>query len=297
MSRFVGHLCLLTTVIIWGTAFVATKVCLRYLTPVELLGLRLAIGLPALILVLMLRRTKWEVPRTAIKGLLLGSAIIAVHWLIQITGIKYTTATNTGWIIATTPLVLAVMSVVILRERTGKFLWIGVLLATVGVFFLVSRGNLSRLTGLAGLGDWLVLASAHTWAIYTIATRNLVNRYRPLLVTAIVLTPVAIGTLSYVSLTSEWQHLLRQPTVVWLGLLYLGLGGTATAHWFWQEGVSRLGAARSGTFLYIEPLATTAVAVPMLHEPFGWLTAAGGGLVLLGVYISQRKPKARPIAG
>ena len=41
-------------------------------------------------------------------------------------------------------------------------------------------------------------------------------------------------------------------------------------------------------YLYLEPLATLALAVPLLGEPFGAATAIGGGLVLAGVYIGQR---------
>jgi drug/metabolite transporter (DMT)-like permease len=57
---------------------------------------------------------------------------------------------------------------------------------------------------------------------------------------------------------------------------------------FWQEGVSRLGAARAGLYLYLEPLATLGLAVPLLDEPFGPVAALGGALVLAGVAIGQR---------
>jgi drug/metabolite transporter (DMT)-like permease len=72
-------------------------------------------------------------------------------------------------------------------------------------------------------------------------------------------------------------------------MLYLGLISLAIAHWFWQEGVARVGAARAGLFLYLEPLATTALAVPLLHEQFGAFAVIGGIMVLGGVYWSQRR--------
>lgn len=73
-----------------------------------------------------------------------------------------------------------------------------------------------------------------------------------------------------------------------VALLYLAIPGLALGQWFWQEGVARLGAARAGLYLYLEPLATLALAVPLLHEPFGPLAALGGGMVLVGVYTGQR---------
>jgi drug/metabolite transporter (DMT)-like permease len=74
-----------------------------------------------------------------------------------------------------------------------------------------------------------------------------------------------------------------------LALLFLGLAGVALAQWFWQRGVAKLGAAQAGLFLYLEPLATTALAVPYLGEPFGPVTAVGGLLVVLGVFLARRR--------
>ncbi len=68
------------------------------------------------------------------------------------------------------------------------------------------------------------------------------------------------------------------------------------AHWLWQLGVARIGAARAGLFLYLEPLATTALAVPYLGEPFGWSTGLGGLLVLLGVSLAEHRVDPRPAA-
>ena len=73
-----------------------------------------------------------------------------------------------------------------------------------------------------------------------------------------------------------------------VALLYLAIPGLALGQWFWQEGVAALGASRAGVFLYLEPIATILLAVPLLGEPFGPVTALGGALVLAGVYVGQR---------
>ncbi|MNC91719.1 EamA-like transporter family protein [compost metagenome] len=72
-------------------------------------------------------------------------------------------------------------------------------------------------------------------------------------------------------------------------LLYLAIAGLALGNWFWQVGVATLGATRAGMYLYLEPLATLALAVPLLGEPFGVVIAIGGGLVLTGIYLGQTR--------
>ncbi len=280
---------LLFAVVIWGWSFVATKICLGHLSPADLLGLRMLIALPILFVLTKVKRVRWELDASTVRRLALGSLIITAHFLIQITGIKYTTATNTGWIISVTPLVTVVLSYFFLREKIRLAQLIGIVVATVGILLLVSRGKIGNLDWLKSTGDWLVLASAHTWAIYTVATRDLARSRPPLLVTLGVLLPTAVVMLGYMLLFSDWRAFLHLPTDVIAALLVLSVLATALAHWFWQEGVAGLGAARAGIFLYLEPIATTTLAVPLLKEPFGTLSALGGALVLLGVYIAQRQ--------
>jgi len=284
-ARFI----LLACVIIWGWSFVFTKAALSYLTPAELLGLRLLTGLPIQLGIILARRLRFDFTARQYRTMLIGSAIITAHFLIQITGIEYTSATNTGWIISVTPLVLAVLSYVFLREKVGARLMAGILVATVGIFLLVSKGNLSNLDWLKSVGDWLVLVSAFTWAIYTVVTRDISRELNPLVVIFAILLPTTVVMTGYMLLTSDWSKFAHLPSEAVWSVLFLGVLALGLAHWFWQIGIARLGAARAGIFLYIEPVATTALAVPYLHESFGLITAIGGMLVLTGVYVAQRR--------
>ena len=159
-----AQLLLLCAVVIWGWTFVATKICLGYMTPVELLGLRLLIAVPVLTVVAALRGSI-RPPRLPVGPVLLGSALIGLHFFIQITGLRYTTATHTGWIIAVTPVVMALMSRLFLGERVSRGLACGIVVATVGIFVLFSCGGATGVGWLGSVGDWLILASAHTWAL------------------------------------------------------------------------------------------------------------------------------------
>ena len=72
--------------------------------------------------------------------IIIASAVITVHFIIQVIGINYTSATNTGWIISVTPLVMVALSAVFLKEKITGRLVIGIVLATAGILLLVSRG-------------------------------------------------------------------------------------------------------------------------------------------------------------
>ena len=284
-----AHLLLLAAVIIWGWTFVATKILLAEIGPLEIFALRLAIGLPCLGLLLVVRRTRLEFTRDDTQPLVIGAAVFTLHFLIQIGGLVTTTATNTGWIIAITPLVMAVLSFLFLRERLGSSALLGIPIAMLGVLVLVSQGALGQLGAVQTTGDWLIVASTVTWSIYTVVTRGLTRRRNPLAVTFAILLCAAAFTAPLVVTTGDLSQAGSLTLRAWMALLYLAVAGTALAQAFWQVGVAKIGASRAGLYLYLEPLATLALAVPMLGEPFGWFTVIGGGLVLAGVYLGQRR--------
>ena len=220
--------------------------------------------------------------------MVLGGTIFTSHFMVQATGLTTTTATNGVWIICISPLLVAVLSYLFLHERLGWGGVAGIVVATVGVLLLVSRGNLTDLGWMRSTGDWLVLVSAFTWAFYTIATRNVARRNNPLAVTFAILVVAAAFTAILFVVTADTASIRSLTPRCIAALLYLAIPGLALGQWFWQEGVAHLGATHAGLYLYLEPLATLMLAIPLLGEPFGVVTALGGGLVLAGVYVGQR---------
>ena len=120
-------------------------------------------------------------------------------------------------------------------------------------------------------------------------TRNLLRRRHPLAVTfGILLIAAAFTGILFAASADLASVRALSPRGIAV-LLYLAIPGTALGQWFWQEGVAKLGATRAGLFVYLEPIATLGLAVPLLGEPFGPFIALGGALVLAGVYIGQRE--------
>lgn len=287
---------LLLTVTIWGWTFVATKVALDHMSPVELMGLRFLVAIPVLLALSAVRRAPIRAPRRTGR-VLLGSFLFGLHFFVQIHGLRFTTAVSTGWLIAMSPLVVALLAFLVLGEPMGRRTLLGIAVATSGILLLVSRGRLGSLGWLSSVGDWLIVASAHTWALFTIATRDLSRSEDPLTVTLSILIPVAAVVLAVMAFRSNWASLLAMPVEVAAAVLFLGILGTALGQWLWQIGIAKVGAAEAGLFLYLEPLATTALAVPFLGEPLSATTVAGGLLVLAGVRFAtagRRLPRPPP---
>ncbi len=279
---------LVTAIVIWGWTFVASKVCLETMSPLQLVASRFLIGAPALYIVARLRGASFGYVELA-RPFALGALVFSLHFLLQTSALELTTATNTGWIVAVSPLTIALLAALVLKEPIPPAMRLGLAIATIGIVLLVSRGRLASLDWLSSVGDWLALVSTLTWAMYTIVTRDLSRARDPVVVALAMTLPLAAAALALPIVFEGWTPLATLPADAIGALVFLGLGGVAIAQWFWQVGVAKLGAAKAGLFLYLEPLATTALAVPFLGEPFGVVAAIGGMLVLAGVFVAQRE--------
>ena len=280
---------MLIAVCSWGWSFVATKIGLEYLTPVELIGLRFVTALPVLIIIMLSKKMSFKVERKDLMPIIIAALVVSLHFFIQVTGIKYTSATNSGWIIAVSPLSLLLLAVVFLKEKLTYKVLIGVGIATVGILCLVSKGHLFSFDWIRSTGDWLVLASAFTWSVYTVLIRNSSRKYNSLLITFWVIALASIIMIGWMSLISDMSKFLYLPLEPIIAVLFLGIVCLGLSFWIWQEVVSQMGAGKAGIYLYFIPLFTTILAVPYLDEKLSLFTVLGGGLVLIGVYIAERK--------
>ena len=283
------NLYLILAIIFWGLSFVGTKMTLEYLTPFEIIAIRLLLGIPVLYTVMKIKGIKLRFDRNDFIIILIASVLLGVHFLIQAFGLIYTTATNTAWLIATIPIFVAVLSYLFLKERLTARKISGIAIATAGVIVLVSAGKFNSLGWIKSVGDWIILLSCLTWSVYTIVTRNITRRVNPLAVSLGILIPPALVLTLYTVAVSPLSKFVHIPFKIVLVLIFLGVFCLGLAHWLWLEGLSKKGAIDVGVFLYFEPIVTTFAAIPILGEKLTIFMIIGAILIVSGVYLVEKR--------
>jgi drug/metabolite transporter (DMT)-like permease len=278
---------LIAAVAMWGLSFVATKMCLAYLSPPEIIAARFVLGLPVLFAVVGIKRLSFAFLRRHWKLTLACALILVAHLLIQVEGMKTTTATNTAWLITTIPVFIVIFAFFFLKERIGIGQGIGMALAVGGVLVLVSRGHFNSFNFIESYGDWLVLSSCLTWTIYTVLGKKITDS-PPLAVTTAILTGSALLVVPPVLIVSGPGVYLTLPPRIIGALIYLGVFCFALAYWFWIEGLKRKTAGQVGAYLYLEPLTTMIAAPVILGEAITPSLIGGGFLVAIGVWMVDR---------
>jgi drug/metabolite transporter (DMT)-like permease len=292
-----AYLKLLGAVVIWGASFVATKIVLRELPPLMMVWTRFLLGTIFLGIVVAARRqlSLPSLPTFLYLGLI-GFVGITFHQWLQSTALQTTEASTSSWIVATSPVFMALLGWLVLRERMDIGMMAGIVLAAIGVALVVSKGDWSQFFGghFGSRGDLLMLISAANWAVFSALSKRGLRDHAPTQMMFLVMVWGWALTSLLLLLTRSWHSLEMLSLSSWIGLLFLGFFCSGVAYLFWYDGLQAVPVVQVGAFLYIEPLVTLVVAVVLLQEKVNWASLVGGGLILFGVWLVNRPVSEQP---
>ncbi|NJD60799.1 MAG: multidrug transporter [Anaerolineales bacterium] len=280
-------------VVAWGTSFIATKIVLRDLAPVTVVWVRFAIGLVIIGSAVVARR-QFSIPKRNEWPyfILLGFLGITFHQWLQSTALVTVQASTTAWVLATSPIFIAILSVIFLRERLVWLQVFGIILAAMGVLLVVSEGDINKVfSGQFGTpGDILVLVSSVNWAVFSILSSSGLKRYQPTQMMFFVMLIGWILTTVLFIAQGGWADLQHITRTSLLGIAFLGIICSGLAYIAWYDVLHVLPATQVGAFLNIEPLITVLVAWMLLGEQILPIALVGGAIILIGVRLVQKPP-------
>lgn len=277
--------------VFWGISFVATKISLAELLPLQLIFLRLVIGSSLLLLISLVLKKSMVISRQSFLGILILALIAVFHLWIQVTGLQYTSATNTGWLVGTAPVFMAVMGYLFYKERLSFLNVSGIIIAFAGLLLLISKGDLLSISFISSKGDLMIIFSSFTWGIYSMVNKKISLSYSPML-TVLYLFIVMGFIISPVTVNKDFFRAVSSLSAgVWTAILYLGLFCSGLAYVFWSQSLRDLDAAKTGAFLYLEPFVTVLTAWIILRENITLLILLSGIVITAGVImVNLKKP-------
>ncbi|MGZ9226338.1 MAG: DMT family transporter [Anaerolineales bacterium] len=295
-TKLIPYIEVFFAVVVWGASFIATKVALADISPITIVWLRFTMGVVILGFAVAIRR-QFALPNKTEWGYfaLLGFLGITLHQWLQSNGLITSEASTTAWIVATTPVFMASLGWLVLKEGLGWVKVFGILLAFMGVLIVVSDGDITSISiGKFGApGDVLILISALNWAVFSTLSRRGLKSYPASLMMFYVMSLGWIFT-SLLFIPSEGLSEIPRLTLNgWIGILFLGIFCSGLAYIAWYDALQALSAAQTGVFLYIEPLVAVVVAALVLAEPVTWASLLGGAVILMGVWLVNREQRQR----
>ena len=278
-------------VVVWGASFIATKVVLNDISPIAVVWLRFSMGVIILGITSALRK-QFSLPSKSEWAYfaLLGFLGITFHQWLQSNGLQTSEAGTTAWIVSTTPVFMALLGWLVLKEGLNWLKIFGILLAFIGVLLVVYKGNFASFSiGTFGApGDVLILVSAVNWAVFSVLSRRGLKSHPASLMMFYVMAFGWVFTSILFFTETRIDEFAQLTFNGWAGMLFLGIFCSGLAYIAWYDALQALSSAQTGVFLYIEPLVAVVVAFLVLGEAVTLASLVGGGVILLGVWLVNR---------
>ncbi|GAB4275089.1 MAG: DMT family transporter [Deferrisomatales bacterium] len=291
MGQGALYLKLVLTAVLWGGTFIAGRILAREVPPFSAAFLRFVVA--SGILWAFLWRVRGKVPalgpRQMAPTVLLGLTGVFAYNALFFLGLQTVPASRASLIIANNPVFIAVGSALFFRERLGLLRIAGLALALCGALTVISGGDLSAIwRGGVGRGEWCILGCVVSWTLYSLVGKVALRDLPPLVAVSYA---CAIGA-ALLSVPALWEGVLaRAPSYslgAWLAIAYLGVCGSALAFIWYYQGIRAIGPARAGVFINLVPVSGVILAFALLGETLDRSVVAGGALVAVGVWLTNR---------
>ncbi|KUO51465.1 MAG: hypothetical protein APF76_13965 [Desulfitibacter sp. BRH_c19] len=291
-KKWVIYILLLVATTSWGASFVAARYAVQELHPLIAASWRFILAFIVLLPILIAKEGKSSLVSVRDLPLLFAAGFtgIVLYNVCFFTGLKTTYAINGSLIVATGPVITALLSSWFLKEKVTIKHWLGLLLSISGVIVIISLGSMEVLLNLNfNQGDILIAFGVFNWSLYTIVGKFTSKKFSSLLtityacgIGAIVLTLLSIPYYRFFSIDtiSGWTI---------FSIVFLAIVASAMAFLFWFHGVKYLGASKVAVFQNVVPLTAAVFSIFILGEELSYYHFAGGLLIFIGVYIANRK--------
>ncbi len=276
-------------VISWGASFVATKIALNEITPITLIIIRLIIAVILLFIIAKSTGRDFSIDKKNHSYILLLAIIAVFHLWIQVTGLKYTTVSNTGWIIGTAPVFMALLGFVFFREKLRLINIAGIIVAFFGLLLLIGRGDFSKINLISNKGDVMVLASSFTWSVYSLVNKKITFSYSPLMTILYLFIAMAVILIPFNISHDVYKSILHLSRNAWISLIFLGLICSGVSYVLWAQALMEMDTASVGAFLYFEPFVTVFAAWLILSEHITPIIILSGLIITAGVILVNKK--------
>jgi drug/metabolite transporter (DMT)-like permease len=277
------------TLVLWSSAFVAIRHLGHTFSPGALSLGRLLVGSLALGVVLAVRG--WRMPtRREWPGLVaIGLLWFGLYNVALNAGELRVDAGTAALLIQLSPVLVAVLAAVFLKEKATPALGVGLLVAFGGVVLIAT--STSDAGNRDPFGVVLCLISAAAYAVSLILQKPLVARLPAIEVTWIACTVGAIACLPFAGdLVSD----ARASSAADLGwVVFLGVFPTAIAFSTYAFALSHMSAGNLAVTTYLVPPITVLLSWVLLSETPPVMAYVGGVLALVGVSLARRKPRVR----
>lgn len=204
-------------------------------------------------------------------------------------GLEETTATNALLINSIFPMLVLFLSFIILKSKITQNQILGIVLSTLGVIFIVLKGDFLQIGNFElNHGDLYIISATLTWALYSVLLKYKKLSLTP---TQFFAFMVVLGFIMMLplylyftpSITNDLTLVYKHSEII----LFMVIFPSILSFLFWNRGILEIGAEKTGQFTHLMPIFGTILAFLFLEETIMSYHFFGMVFIFLGIYLSQ----------
>ncbi|HMB23006.1 MAG TPA: DMT family transporter [Anaerolineales bacterium] len=231
----------------------------------------------------------WKRPsRPSVNAVILtlaGGVFFAIELVLWQVALLVTSAANATLLVNIAPVWVGLGALLVFREKLGSYFWGGLAVAFVGMVFVVSGG--SKQLASFNYGDILAIGGSFFYALYLLVTQRVRAGMDTLTFLALSVTSsVVVLLITCLVLGSPLSGFSAQ---AWMSLAALGLFSHLSGYLAINYALGHLRASSVSVTLLGQPVITALLSIPLLGEWLSIQQIIGGAIVLVGVYLVNRR--------
>jgi drug/metabolite transporter (DMT)-like permease len=277
---------LLGTILLWALNVTATRYLLTHgFRPLAYATIRYFAATSLFWAFTWQRERSFRIRLSDAKLVGLAALLIFLNQVCFVTSVHLTTASTVGLVLGTTPVFVGVIALLAGFERPARTFWLAAVISFLGVG-LIAGGSRGGISGDV-LGDLIALATAATWAAYSVAIAPLMRRYSPFRISALVLllgwVPLALASIPQLA----DQSFAGFGALMWLAFAYAVIGPLFLTNILWFTAIDRVGPSRASLFANLQPFFAVLFALLLLSEHLNRWEIAGGIAIAVGIVLER----------
>jgi drug/metabolite transporter (DMT)-like permease len=280
------HLALLLTIVLWALNLTMTRYILTHgLEPLAYATLRYGLAAVIFVAIVLVAERRLRISRRDLGLVGLAALFVFLNQLAFVYALDTTSASTIALVLGATPAFAALIGLALGLERMSRRFWLASVVSFGGVG-LVALGAGGEVEGGAG-GVLLGVATAATWAAYSVAVAPLMQRYSASRISAVVIS-LAWLAIAAAGAPQTAEQELGVGWEVWLLLVVATFGPLVVTTILWFHALGQIGPSRATLIGNLQPFVAAVFALVLLSEQMTVIQAAGGVLIGGGILLARR---------
>lgn len=294
LSKYhIAVLALIATNIIWGASPPIFKWALVEIPPFTFAFIRFILAsfilLPFTIHNLKIDRK--DIPKLAI----LAFFGFFLHIALLLFGLTLTASINAPIIASSAPVFLLIGSALFLKEKIMNKTIYGTVVSLLGIILIILRPLIEEGLNVSIIGNVLLLISTGAFVIYTILLKEYNFRYNSFTLTFWLFVITSLIYFPFFLWESAGANVFAAMDIkALIGILFGAVLTSVVGYVFYNFAIQKIPASETGVFLYIDPIITVIVALPLLGEELTPSFLLGALLVFIGIFVSENRIHYHP---